>query len=105
MPSGHIVWEMEEWCMFEEISAGISIITGRKLVNREGTIDRVFNNLPYCIKYCLYIELGLNFAKALDPLFRDSSSIGTENPLEFVYRTLRQQVGSLVKGTQDSRHT
>ncbi|KAG0009738.1 hypothetical protein BGZ82_003885, partial [Podila clonocystis] len=104
MPSGRVVWENEEWCTFEEISAGISIITGRKLVNGEGTIDRVFNNLLYSIKYCLYIELGLNFAKALDPLVRDSRSIGTENLLEFVYKTLRQQVGSLVKDTQ-ARHT
>ncbi|KAG0352431.1 hypothetical protein BG005_008135 [Podila minutissima] len=79
--------------------------SGRKLVNGEGNIDRIFNNLPYALKYCLFIELGLNFAKAQDPLFQDSSSIGSKNCLEFGFITLRRQVGFLVENTRDYRET
>ncbi|KAG0013078.1 hypothetical protein BGZ82_002305 [Podila clonocystis] len=103
LPSGRIVWDTEEWRLFKDISAGVSIITGRKLVNGEGHIDRIFNNLPYAIKNCLYIEMGLNFAKAQDPLFQDSSTISSEDHLEFGYNTLRQQVGSFVENTRDFR--
>lgn len=98
LPSGQVIWSTIGWNCFMEISKGISIITGRKMENGEGNIDHIFNNIGYCLLNCLYIEQGLNFAKAHDLLFQ-TAPMDSASWLEFGYTTLCKQVGSLVQNT------
>lgn len=102
LPSGRVIWSATGWNTFIEISRGVSIITGRKLERGEGNIDRIFNNIGYCLLNCLLIERGLNFAKARDPLFQMAPTDST-GWLDFGYNTLRDQVRSLLRNSRSVR--
>lgn len=69
-----IAWNKYEWRYFLQTCNGIDLCSGLSMaeIGQPGNIDRLSSNGMYRLGACIYIPVGLNFAKELLEDFKTS---------------------------------
>ncbi|KAF9085958.1 hypothetical protein BGX27_003294 [Mortierella sp. AM989] len=98
-----IEWNQWEWRFFMETTANHSLVTGQLLGPERAHIDRIFNSDTYCIKNCILVEGGINYAKATMQEFESSESFHGECKLEYGVGILRKAVLELLAQSRPHR--
>ncbi|KAG0018549.1 hypothetical protein BGZ81_010185 [Podila clonocystis] len=85
-----IGWDFEAFVIYYGINSGRCIVTGRPIQGMEAQTDRICNNCRYTLGSVMFLNVGSNMAKRLDPRFQHSRNAEGKEYMSYGVDLLQQ---------------